>query len=229
MLPVVAVSGWAHAADALKPCLQGRGAAPSVEFWSLDEFLAGGAEFAVPTILVGWSAGGIAVLAGIAGGMRNVAGVVLLSATARFCAGEGYACGVPSANLRAMIVGLRRRPADVLRRFFADSAFPASLDESLIDHKTQYACNKIGLDKLHHGLVYLRDTDLRERLGKMTMPMLVIHGKHDRIIPMASAEFLAERLGDARLVSLNEVGHAIPEQAPDRTACAVSRFVEWVS
>lgn len=44
-------------------------------------------------------------------------------------------------------------------------------------------------------------------LARLTMPTLLIWGRHDRVVPLALGEALAERLPNARLVVLEAVGH----------------------
>lgn len=54
----------------------------------------------------------------------------------------------------------------------------------------------------------IRDTDLRPRLGDITMPTLVVAGAADRLInSVASAKLLVERLPRARLKLLEGTGH----------------------
>ncbi|MCL8207875.1 MAG: alpha/beta fold hydrolase [Actinomycetia bacterium] len=49
--------------------------------------------------------------------------------------------------------------------------------------------------------------DRSAELGRLTMPVLLIWGRHDRVVPLPLGEALAERLPHARLVVLEDVGH----------------------
>ena len=47
------------------------------------------------------------------------------------------------------------------------------------------------------------------------VPTLVVHGRHDRLIPVENAELMAERMPHARLVILEHSGHLYPTEQPD--------------
>lgn len=55
-------------------------------------------------------------------------------------------------------------------------------------------------------------------------PTLVIHGLHDRLIPASTGRALAARLPDARLMLIEDIGHAPQWEAPRRTLFAMERF-----
>jgi pimeloyl-ACP methyl ester carboxylesterase len=54
----------------------------------------------------------------------------------------------------------------------------------------------------------------------MTAPVTVINGSHDRVVPLANAEFLGERVPASRLVII-DAGHFVWEEAPADYASAV--------
>jgi pimeloyl-ACP methyl ester carboxylesterase len=53
------------------------------------------------------------------------------------------------------------------------------------------------------------------RLSRIGAPTLVVHGRHDRVIPVANAELLAERIPGARLRILEDSGHLYPTEEPE--------------
>ena len=53
------------------------------------------------------------------------------------------------------------------------------------------------------------------RLPGIAAPTLVVHGRHDRVIPVANAQVLAERIPGARLQILEESGHLYPTEEPE--------------
>lgn len=61
------------------------------------------------------------------------------------------------------------------------------------------------------------------RLQRIEAPALVIHGREDRIVPLANAEILAERIPHARLRILDGAGHLYATEQPDVDE-AVARF-----
>ncbi|MGW1993867.1 alpha/beta fold hydrolase [Embleya sp. NPDC001921] len=61
----------------------------------------------------------------------------------------------------------------------------------------------------------------RERLGELTLPTLVVHGRDDPFFPVGNGEALATAIRGARLLVLDKMGTAIPETAADRLAAAM--------
>ena len=62
--------------------------------------------------------------------------------------------------------------------------------------------------------------ELAQLLPQITMPVTIINGRHDRVVPLANAEFLDERLPNSRVV-LIDGGHFIWEEAPTEYASTV--------
>lgn len=54
---------------------------------------------------------------------------------------------------------------------------------------------------------------LAELLPQITTPVTIINGRHDRVVPVANAEFLDERLPNSR-VEIIDAGHFVWEEAP---------------
>jgi 3-oxoadipate enol-lactonase len=52
------------------------------------------------------------------------------------------------------------------------------------------------------------------RLPRIGVPTLVVHGRHDRMVPAGNGELLAERIPGARLRLLEESGHMYPTEEP---------------
>jgi len=57
-------------------------------------------------------------------------------------------------------------------------------------------------------------------LPQITVPVTIINGDHDRVVPLSNAEFLDQRLPTSRLVII-DAGHFVWEEAPARYAAAV--------
>jgi pimeloyl-ACP methyl ester carboxylesterase len=71
----------------------------------------------------------------------------------------------------------------------------------------------IGLSASSHAtgecLVALRDTDLRTDLKKITLPVLILHGKKDKICSFELAEQTKAGLKDVHLVLFEKSGHSL--------------------
>jgi pimeloyl-ACP methyl ester carboxylesterase len=57
-------------------------------------------------------------------------------------------------------------------------------------------------------------------LPQITVPVTIINGRHDRVVPVANAEFLDQRLPVSRLVII-DAGHFVWEEEPAQYASAV--------
>jgi len=64
-----------------------------------------------------------------------------------------------------------------------------------------------------------------DALRGLDVPALVIWGAEDRLIPVASAQWFAERLSKVRVSILDGVGHIPMEEAPDRSLAPVTELL----
>ena len=63
------------------------------------------------------------------------------------------------------------------------------------------------------------------RLRRITVPVTVVHGSEDPLIPVHNGMRIAQLVPGARYVELPGVGHLVPYEAPDRvTAIVADRF-----
>jgi pimeloyl-ACP methyl ester carboxylesterase len=61
---------------------------------------------------------------------------------------------------------------------------------------------------------------LAELLPQITTPVAIINGRHDRVVPLANAEFLDKRLPNSRL-RIIDAGHFVWEEAPAEYASII--------
>ncbi|HSG44061.1 MAG TPA: alpha/beta hydrolase [Anaerolineales bacterium] len=69
------------------------------------------------------------------------------------------------------------------------------------------------------------ESDLAERLSEFNMPVLVITGDNDRIVPTEESIQLASDLSNAELVIIEESGHLPHEEQPEEFMKAVQNFL----
>jgi pimeloyl-ACP methyl ester carboxylesterase len=62
--------------------------------------------------------------------------------------------------------------------------------------------------------------ELADLLPRITTPVTIINGRHDRVVPLANAEFLDERLPNSR-VAIIDAGHFVWEEAPAEYASII--------
>ena len=61
----------------------------------------------------------------------------------------------------------------------------------------------------------------RERLGELTLPTLVVHGRADPFFPIGNGEALAAAISTARLLVLDDMGTSLQDAAADEVAGAM--------
>lgn len=64
-----------------------------------------------------------------------------------------------------------------------------------------------------------------DRLPEVKVPTLVVHGDADPLVPYANGVAIAGRIPGARLVTLPNVGHMVPMEAPERLYQEVHAFL----
>jgi pimeloyl-ACP methyl ester carboxylesterase len=62
------------------------------------------------------------------------------------------------------------------------------------------------------------------RLARLDVPTVVVHGAQDRLMPVGNGMRLAQSVPAATYVELTEVGHLVPQEAPEVLADWVHRF-----
>lgn len=133
--------------------------------------------------------------------------LVLISSTAKFCSADDYPCGTPAKVLRRMIVQLKRDPDTVLDEFFRNVHFPHRENRQAAAIRK---CASLNLADLVAGLEYLLHSDVREKVSSIKIPVLLLHGADDRIIPSTASEWLHSHLPESRLRIFENHGHALP-------------------
>jgi pimeloyl-ACP methyl ester carboxylesterase len=67
-----------------------------------------------------------------------------------------------------------------------------------------------------------------DRLREIRQPVLILHGRQDRTLPLAAAEELRRRLPPARLEILDSAGHQFHSEQFQRVVSLVLDFVKQV-
>jgi pimeloyl-ACP methyl ester carboxylesterase len=128
--------------------------------------------------------------------------------------------GKPLADLFAM------DPETLFMTFFND---PANAPQILPDFES--------LDEIEHQFGEMAtlarlawnprfDPKLERRLGRVACPTLVVGAEQDRLVPNEMGERFAEVIPGARHETVPGTGHALIVEQPERTADAVSAFVQ---
>ena len=216
----IAVSGWAHDTSVFGALNPAQKAFSLTELESLPSLPDGDASIYAralaaviavapgPVTLVGWSTGAMVALETTAAFPDNIDRLILFSATPKFCADDTWEHGIPAANVRAMIASLRRDPETVLRGFFKLAARPERLNAAGYEEKIKAALVH-GMRPLTNQLRYLMTADWRLPVSSIQVPVTLIHGQQDALIPPAASVWMADKLSHAQLISLPSKGHML--------------------
>jgi pimeloyl-ACP methyl ester carboxylesterase len=102
----------------------------------------------------------------------------------------------------------------------ADTIAGGIPDDVRDDYRASYAG-----DRFVESMRYVRRypdelPELAELLPRIATPVTIVNGRHDRVVPLANAEFLDDRLPDSRM-RIIDAGHFVWEEAPDEYAAIV--------
>ncbi|MBC7246773.1 MAG: alpha/beta fold hydrolase [Actinobacteria bacterium] len=67
--------------------------------------------------------------------------------------------------------------------------------------------------------------DVMERLEEIKAPVLVLTASDDKLTPAKYGAFLSERIGNSRLVNIEDAGHLSPLEKPEEVTRAIREFV----
>lgn len=75
-------------------------------------------------------------------------------------------------------------------------------------------------------MVMLTDAQVAQRMASIKVPVLILSGEHDKVVPPGNADRMASKLPDAQVKILPGVGHIFPIEDPAATVKAVVEFLE---
>jgi pimeloyl-ACP methyl ester carboxylesterase len=180
------------------------------------------AEFAGPLVLVGSSMGGMLALHAHRQAPQRIAGLALLSSTARADTPE-------LIRLRSeAIVEFQQGRAEVVLRANAMFAFhPAHAEdrERVDDYVNQIL--RIGAGQLiAQNRAVMARTDMRPWLADIRCPLLVACGDGDLLTPLEHSREIAQRVPHARLEVVPDAGHLMTWEQPERVNALL---LQWLA
>jgi len=178
--------------------------------------------------LVGWSLGGLLAMQAALANPTRLRGLILIAATPCFSRREHWPHGVAPALVEQMAADLVSQPEQVLNRFLAlevHGSEHAAADLRLL--KKDAFCHGLPApEALRAGLAALRETDLTSRLGQLDLPVMLIGGRRDRLVPFAALEACAKALPNAHLVRIPGAAHAPFLTDPEAVANAIREWTQ---
>lgn len=166
-----------------------------------------------PVIAIGHSMGVLRLLRDLP---PNCVGLVSINGFPRFGAAPDFDAGVPRRMLDRMLKRLSTDPTAVLQDFRERCGDASAFGEP-------------HLEPLARDLQALRDEDQRHALAALPVPLLILAGQDDPIVPAAMTQAaFGGRLGDERH-DLEHGGHLLPVSAAPWCARHIAGFIDRLS
>jgi len=175
--------------------------------------------------LVGWSMGAGVVLSYLLDHDtedRVQRACFVAPATPRFTQTEAEPFGLDATAAAASLEGIRRAYPETMAAF-ADANFHRTDREAT---KQWFLSSWLELPA-YAAYRYFRtllQVDLRDRLGQVTVPVLVCQGRHDQVVDPRWAEYLAKQIAGAELVWFEDSGHSLMVEEPDKLSESIAAF-----
>jgi pimeloyl-[acyl-carrier protein] methyl ester esterase len=177
------------------------------------------------TLCCGWSMGGMLALAAANRHPGHFGRLALVGSTARFVRDEDWPHAQTAELLDTFRAAVAADTRATLSRFIMlfnqGDAKVRALSRALAQ---QLAGNLPAAATLLRGLDWLATADLRPALATLDLPVLLLHGDNDPLMPIGAAEALVETIPGARLERFPACAHAPFVAAPDAFVDALRRF-----
>jgi pimeloyl-[acyl-carrier protein] methyl ester esterase len=210
------------------PDLPGYGATPPCNEPTLGAFAASVRPRIPPgSVLLGWSLGALVALRIALDCPERVARLVLVSGTPRFSRDATWAHGMEPGLLAAFADGLACDPGGTQRRFLGEQVLGADRGRTTLAALRSHLAGPAHVDRasLRAGLDVLATADLRDAVGALACPLLLLHGTRDRLVPAAAGAWLADRIPRSRFEPVEGAGHAPFVSHADAVLAALRGFL----
>ncbi len=209
--------------------LPGYGDAPTCSPYTLER-IADTLAAQVPArcCVVGWSLGAQVALTWARRAPQQVEKLALISATPCFVQRGDWPHATERSVMRQFALALKRDRTGVMLRFVSLQALgdAHAARVALRLRNVLFARAVAPVSVLEHGLEILRTTDLRDDLGAIRQPTLVLHGAHDTVTPVTAGKWLARALPNARFQLLAGAAHAPFISEPGTVSRMLAEFID---
>lgn len=181
-------------------------------------------------VWLGWSLGGLVALEAAMRAPERISALVLLTATPLFVRGPDWPAAMDAETLAGFHDELLGDPAATLDRFLALQVRGSDRARDCLrtlrrEVSWRPAPNPTALDI---GLDLLRESDLRERIGRLACPTLWLFGQRDALVPSETSEGVARLLPRARQRLIAGAAHAPFLSHPEETGTEIANFLREV-
>lgn len=174
----------------------------------------------------GWSLGGQIAMELALREPKRVKQLILISTTPCFAKRDDWKWGMEHKLLQLFLENLKLNYATTINRFLT-LQMSGDRDASKIllqlrKHFFQRA--EPDPDALLKGLRILQESDLRDRMGAIKQPVLLLHGENDVITHPAAADWMHQQLSQSQRVLFSHCGHAPFLSYPEQFVTCLNEF-----
>jgi pimeloyl-[acyl-carrier protein] methyl ester esterase len=179
-----------------------------------------------PAMVLGWSLGGQVALEWARVEPQRVTALVLMSTTPSFVQRPGWPSAMAEATLRRFGDELRVAYRPTLKRFLTLQVQGSehARDVLLSLRAELFARGDPPAQALSDWFELLASSDLRDEIGAITQPALVIGGDRDTMTPIGAARWLASALPHATLAVIAGAAHTPFLSHPAAFVAALDAF-----
>lgn len=175
--------------------------------------------------LVGWSFGGQACFGAAASVPERLSQLVLVASNAvRASRGEGFEFGRTPERLEEPAIEAELGDRVAARRLSIASGFAGDPPEHILDWLAGISLSMPSWAAVASYRSMFR-SDLMGELGRVKLPVLQMFGTEDPVLSAKGARWLADQLGDSRIVELEGCGHFPMLEDPAAFDAALLEFV----
>ena len=178
-------------------------------------------------VWLGWSLGGELALAFAAKHPERVMGLMLIASNPCFVQTQGWPHAMPAQTFAAFADFFDEDPEATLIRFLSLQCMGSTRAKADIRflQEIMYFHGLPAPRALREGLQLLRDMDLREAFSGLKVPISVLLGRHDQLVPALVADDLSVLRPGLPLRTLEGSGHVPFLAQPEAFEQAVSELL----
>ena len=161
-------------------------------------------------IIVGWSMGGLLAMNIAVKFPQRISKLILIASNAQFVASDDWPTAMRPEILDGFVKNLSEDYQQTLQRFLMLQARGGDNSRETIralKHRL-YQHGEPAAPALSGGLALLKNTKLVNQLSDIKVPVLLLYGKLDALVPVAAAEKMAQAIPDAKLHIFQKAAHA---------------------
>jgi pimeloyl-ACP methyl ester esterase len=160
--------------------------------------------------VIGWSMGVSAILKMFEHAVSGVDSLVFISGTPSLVVREDYHHGLPLAEVNSLLRAIKKNYLLGMARFYSlmfqgedvhhprwENIYALAADTARAPRQ-EVACES---------LQSMQQEDLRPQIETIPVPVLLLHGSHDRICLPAASHYMAGHMANASLHVLEATGH----------------------